>query len=291
MAGKRHDDGRICLCDRPDGTCAGLAVRRLSPDRVRELAEEIWTASSGFLPPVRALPDPRSSRAGASSQTAYRCRREQERATWRPGWAWRAWAVAGAALAVGLLTGATVGAWLGWPMAVAAAVLAWSRLRFRPSPEASFWRQQAAMQRRVAGALRPLADDGYLVLHDVTLPAWLDSLDHLVVGPTGVWVVGSWRRPRLLPGGAGAAPATVRELRGLADAVAEVLNGWAQVPVRPLLCVHSRWFAPWLSPGPDGLRVADPRQLLVVLRSGEKAPSGELEQATTRLIGVLRPAA
>ena len=53
MAGKRHDQGRVCLCDRPDGSCAGLAVRRLSQDRVRELAEEIWTASSGLLAPVR----------------------------------------------------------------------------------------------------------------------------------------------------------------------------------------------------------------------------------------------
>jgi hypothetical protein len=47
MAGKRHDDGRVCRCDRPDGTRAGLAVRRLSRDRVRDLAEEIRTASSG----------------------------------------------------------------------------------------------------------------------------------------------------------------------------------------------------------------------------------------------------
>jgi hypothetical protein len=36
MAGMRHDDGRVCLCDRPDGTCAGLAVQRLSRDRVRD---------------------------------------------------------------------------------------------------------------------------------------------------------------------------------------------------------------------------------------------------------------
>ncbi len=42
MAGKRRDDGRVCLCDRPDGTCAGLAVQRLSRDRVRDLAETVW---------------------------------------------------------------------------------------------------------------------------------------------------------------------------------------------------------------------------------------------------------
>jgi hypothetical protein len=156
MAGKRHDDGRVCLCDRPDGTCAGLAVQRLSRDRVRDLAEEIWTASSGFAPPVRPDGDPRSSRAGASAQTAYRRRREAERAAWRPGWAWRGWAVAGAALGVGLLIGLTVGAWLGWPAAVVAAVFAWSRLRFRPSPGAAVWKRQAAMQRRTAAVLRPM---------------------------------------------------------------------------------------------------------------------------------------
>ena len=108
---------------------------------MRDLAEEIWTATSGFLPTVRPDGDPRSSRAGASAQTAYRRRREAERAAWRPGWAWRGWAVAGAALAVGLGIGLTVGAWLGWPMAMVASVLAWSRLRFRPSPGASVWKR------------------------------------------------------------------------------------------------------------------------------------------------------
>src|SRR5512133_4038519 len=84
MAAKRHDDGRLCLCDRADGSCAGLAVRRLSSDRVQELAEEIWTAASGDLLPVRPRSDPRSSRAGASAQAAYQRRRAQEREAWRP---------------------------------------------------------------------------------------------------------------------------------------------------------------------------------------------------------------
>jgi hypothetical protein len=92
--------------------------------------------------------------------------------------------VAGAALAAGLLIGATVGAWLGWSAAVAAALLAWSRLRFRPSPGVGIWRRQAAMQRRTAAVLRPLAEQGHLVLHDITLQGWLDGLDHLVLGPT-----------------------------------------------------------------------------------------------------------
>src|SRR5512133_2663090 len=117
MAAKRHDDGRLCLCDRADGSCAGLAVRRLSSDRVQELAEEIWTASSGDLLPGRPRSDPRSSRAGASAQAAYLRRRAQERQRGRPALVWLVltWGLIGAAPAAGLVVGVTVGAWLGWP--------------------------------------------------------------------------------------------------------------------------------------------------------------------------------
>jgi nuclease-like protein len=289
MAGKRHDDGRVCLCDRPDGSCAGLAVRRLSPDRVQELAEEIWTASSGYLPPVRPDGDPQSSRAGASARAAYRRCRAQERERWQLDWLWVTWAMAGAALAVGLLIGATVGDWLGWPMAVVAALLAWSRLRFRPSPQARIWRRQAAMQRRTAAVLRPLGEEGYLILHDVTLPGWLDSLDHLVVGPTGVWVVESCRRRRLL-GGDGAAPAGIlRELHAQAEGVAEMLDGWAEVPVRSVLCLHGPWLGTLTTL--NGSWLAGPRRLANLLRSGSKVASADVELAAARLLKVLRPAA
>ena len=39
------------------------------------------------------------------------------------------------------------------------------------------------MQRRTAAVLGPLEAEGYVVLHDVTLPGWLDSLEHLVSAP------------------------------------------------------------------------------------------------------------
>jgi hypothetical protein len=288
MAGKRHDDGGLCLCDRPDGTCAGLAVRRLSQDRVRDLAEEIWTASSGYLPPVRPDGDPRSSRAGASAQAAYRRRRAQEREAWRLGRVWLTWAVIGAATATGLVLGVTVGAWLGWPAALLVALLTWWRLRFRPSAGAGIWRRQAAMQRRTASTLGPLEHEGYLLLHDVTLPGWLDSLEHLVVGPTGVWVVASCRRRRLL-GGDGAAPAGIlRELRAQAEGVAGMLDGSAEVPVRWLLYLHGPWGALTTL---EGSWLASPRRLANLLRSGSKAAPADVELATARLLEVLRPAA
>jgi hypothetical protein len=288
MAGKRHDDGRVCLCDRPDGSCAGLTVQRLSQDRVQALAEEIWMASSGDLLAARArpdAPDPRSSRAGASAQAASRRRRDQERQSWRLDWAWWSLAVIGAAAAGALLVGVTVGDWLGGPVALLTAVWTGWRLRFRPSPGVGIWRRQAAMQRRTAGMLGPLADEGYLVLHDVTLPGWLDSLDHLVVGPTGVWVVGSGQGRRRLPDEAG----MLRGLRWQTEAIAELLDGWASVPVRSLLCVHGRW-----SGGPrwfQGSQILAPRQLAQVVHSRSPVAPDEVERAAARLLEVLRPAA
>jgi hypothetical protein len=287
MAGRRHDEGRACLCDRPDGTCAGLLVRRLSQDRVWELAEEIWTASSGDALPARPILDPRSSRAGASAEAAYRQHRDRERAGWRLGWRWWSIAVAGAAVIGGLAIGVSFGPWLGWLTGLLLAAWTGWRLRFRPSPGVRVWRRQAAMQRRTAEVLAPLGADGYLVLHDVTLPGWLDSLDHVAAGPTGVWVVGSWRHRRLLPGGP--PPATLRGLRGQADALSEVLEGWTGLPVRPLLCLHSPWSVP--HGAGDGVRAAALGQLPGIVRSGPSASSDEVEQAAHRLLAVLRPAA
>jgi hypothetical protein len=295
MAGKRHDEGRVCLCDRPDGSCVGLAVRRLSQERVQELAEEIWAASTGDLLAARPLPDskdPRSSRAGASAQAAYRRRRAQDRQRWRPALVWLVltWGLIGAAPAAGLLLGMTVGAWLGWPAALLVAALAWSRLRFRSSAEVGIWQQQAAMQRRTAGLLGALEAEGCLVLHDVTLPGWLGSLEHLVVGPSGVWVIGSWQRQGRRPGTAAVPAGILRELRSHTQAIAEVLDGWAQVPIRSLLGVHGAW--PRTRPTLGDIRVTAARQLVQVVRCGSPvAPGEEVERATSRLLEVLRPAA
>jgi hypothetical protein len=300
MAGKRSEgDDRVCCCDRADGTCAGLAVRRLSQERVRELAEGIWTASTGkAMRAARSMADPRDSRPGASAQAAYRRRRQQELETWRPGWRWRAGTVVAAAAGAGLLIGLTVGAWLGWPMALLAVLLTWWRLRFRPSAGAIVWRRQAAVQRRTADTLQPLEREGYLVLHDVALPGWPTSLDHLVVGPTGVWVIESWQRSRLAlrrkgtspwhEGGATAAP--LHGLRWEAAAIADALVSGAWMPVRPLLCVHGG-----MRPGDprlvEGVPLTTPRQLPQVLRK-ESSPlqPRRVEQATARALALLRPA-
>jgi hypothetical protein len=138
MTSKRREDGRACRCDQHEVSCVGLTVGRLSSERVAELAEEIWTATTGRVLPARPIQDPRSSRPGASAQAAYQRRRQQELRAWLHGGWWRLGAVAGAAAGVDLLVGLTVGAWLGSLMALVAALVAGWRLR----------------------------------VHDVTLPGW-----------------------------------------------------------------------------------------------------------------------
>jgi hypothetical protein len=297
MADKHREGERARCCDQADGSCVGLTVSRLSQQRVRELAEEIWTASTGQLLPAHPTSDPRSSRPGASARAAYWRRRQQELESWRPRWWWRALAVVAAAAGGGLLIGLTMGAWLGRPVALLIALLAGWRLRFRPSPGACAWRRQAALQRRTAGALEPLQQESYLVRHDVALPGWPASIDHLVVDATGIWIVESWRgglaslRKGTLPWRATcAAAASLRGLRWEAGALADTLAEGASIPVRPLLCVHGgMWVGGRRSV--EGVTLATPRHLADILRQGASLPPGDVERATARALEVLCPAA
>jgi hypothetical protein len=297
MADKRREHDRACRCDRAEAGCAALVVQRLSRTRVQELAEEIWTVSTGTAVPVQPILDPRGSRPGASAQAAYRRCRHKEREQWRRGWRWRSGTVAAAALGVGLLVWLTMGAWLGWRTAVLASLLAWWRVRFHPSASARFWRRQAMVQRRTAGALAQLEQEGYLVLHDIALPGWPASLDHLVIGPTGAWAIESWpnswlprrRKATSLRSARGVSCGPRPDLIWKAEAVADSLAGIG-IPVRPLLCLHVG-----LRPGGhrlvEGIPLVALWRLPDVVRHGSRVQPIEVERASARVLEVLRPAA
>jgi len=291
---RRREHDRACRCDRADSGCPALAVQGLSRTRVQELAEEIWTVSTGAVAPIQPVLDPRASRPGASAQAAYRRRRHHERERWRDSWRWRwRWGIVAATVfGAGLVASPALGPVVGWRMAMAVGLVAWWRLWFHPSANARFWRRQAAAQRRTAGVLAQLEQEGWLVLHDVTLPGWSASLGHLVIGPTGAWAIDSWHgwlhrgraaRWRRVLGG------PRPDLSWKAEAVADSLAD-TQIPVRPLLCVHSG-IRP---PGPravQGIPLVVLRRLPDVVRRGPRMQPFKVERASARALEVLRPAA
>jgi hypothetical protein len=72
-----------------------------------------------------------------------------------------------------------------------AALVGW-RLRFRPSEQARTWQRGAHGERHTARLLDRLTRDGFVVFHDLAVPGKTSAnVDHLVIGPTGVFVVDS----------------------------------------------------------------------------------------------------
>jgi hypothetical protein len=72
--------------------------------------------------------------------------------------------------------------------AVAAGVAAWV-CRAQPDPER--WLRGAAGEEATAALLERLTVRRWVVRHDLSLPGSRANVDHLVIGPTGVWAVDS----------------------------------------------------------------------------------------------------
>jgi hypothetical protein len=134
---------------------------------------------------------------------------------------------------------------------VLAAVAAGCGLRFRPSPDAIAWRRGAAGERRTARLLAPLERQGWAVLHDLAVPGSRANIDHLVIGPGGVFVIDSKQyRGRLQLDAVGKLwhgcyPLTpaVRAVSWEADQAVQVLPD-PGVVVRPIMAIHGAQ-VPW----------------------------------------------
>jgi nuclease-like protein len=183
----------------------GLSVRALTAEEVQrfldahagqpaELLGSGWAAldpPAATLPAVPAEVTGRLGSPGRSAQLEYRRRRALELGAWTRSLAWRAPLVAGAGLA-----GHVLAAQAGLPQAglvglAVAALVSW-RLRFRPSEQARTWQRGAQGERYTARLLRRLHRDGFVVFHDLAVPGnTRANVDHLVIGPTGVFVIDS----------------------------------------------------------------------------------------------------
>lgn len=118
------------------------------------------------------------------------------------------------------------------------------------SVPAAKWRRGAEGERRTAQLLAPLRHVGWTVLHDRRVPGSAANVDHLVVGPSGVWVVDSksWRgRVKVLGDGRlwygrRCLDGDLRILRWAANVIGRTLDGHGPAAeplhVHPVLCIH-----------------------------------------------------
>jgi len=116
--------------------------------------------------------------------------RAAEWAAWTRSLPWRVAATLSIGASGGLL-GRLLAPRLALLVGVLAAVAAGWGLRFKPSPDVAAWRRGALGERRTARLLGQLEGHGWAVLHDLALPGSRANLDHLVIGPGGVFVIDS----------------------------------------------------------------------------------------------------
>ena len=209
---------------------------------------------------------------GGSAQARWRRLRADEWAAWTRTLPWRVAAALGIGAGAGLL-GSLIAPRLVLVLGGLAAVAAGWGLRFRPSPEAIAWRRGAAGERRTARLLSPLEQLGWVVLHDLAVPGSRANIDHLAVGPGGIFVVDSKqyrgrlqldRSGRLWHGRYPLAP-TLRVVSFEADQAAQVLPD-PGVAVVPIVAVHGSQ-VPWGKVVTDGVPVVAARHLPSLLRA------------------------
>ena len=127
---------------------------------------------------------------GRSALVEYRRGRALELAGWTRSLAWRVPLIVAAGVAGQVLASQAGLPWAGLVGLTVAALVGW-RLRFRPSEQARTWQRGAQGERRTARLLRRLARVGFVVFHDLAVPGFQANVDHLVIGPTGVFVIDS----------------------------------------------------------------------------------------------------
>jgi Nuclease-related domain len=245
---------------------SGLTVRALTAEELHRFldahagqpAERLGSGWAALDPPEHLPGVPRTPPApttaavpaevsgsigspGRSALAAYRRRRAEELAAWTRSLAWRAPLVAAAGL-TGQVLAAQVGLPWAWLGGLVAAVLVGWRLRFRVSEQARTWQCGAQGERHTARLLRRLQGNGFVVFHDLAVPGSPANVDHLVIGPTGVFVIDSKQWTGSVHQGADGLAwhnhyrldRSLETIRWEAETVGRLLGTYPH----PLLCVH-----------------------------------------------------
>jgi hypothetical protein len=261
--------------DRPSGSVRPLShadlqaiLAHLTDDDPEELLAGTDADQPVVAVPVRAT----VGRPGGSAQARWQLLRAAEWTTWIRTLPWRVAIILGVGAGGGVL-GSLLAPRLGLVLGGLAAVAASWALRFRPSTDAVAWRRGSAGERRIARLLDPLERHGWAVLHDLAIPHSQANIDHLAIGPGGVFVIDSKHyrgRLQLDPSGRlwhgryPLAPA-LQAVSFEADQAAVVLPdpGMAVVPI---VAVHGAQ-VPWGKVVVGGVPVVAARRLPSMLRA------------------------
>ena len=259
--------------DRPSGSVRPLSQADLQAilAHLSHDPDELLAGTSADRPVLAMRVRASVGRPGGSAQAAWRRTLAAGWAVWIRTLPWRMAVILGIGAGggfLGSLLAPRLSLVVGGLMASAAG---WG-LRFRPSPEAVAWRRGAAGERRTARLLCPLERQGWVVLHDLAVPGSRANIDHLVIGPGGVFVIDSEQyrgRLQLDPSGRlwhGRYPLapTLGAVSFEADQAAQVLPD-PGVVVLPVVAVHGAQ-VPWGKVVVQGVPVMAARRLPSMLR-------------------------
>jgi Nuclease-related domain len=260
--------------DRASGSVRPLSRADLQAilAHLNEDPEQLLAGTAADRPVVAVRVRASVGQPGGSAQARWRQLRAAEWAAWTRTLPWRVAAILGISSGGGVL-GSLLAPRLGLVLGAVAAVAAGWGLRFKPSPDAVAWRRGAAGERRTARLLDPLQWHGWVVLHDLAVPGSRANVDHLVIGPGGVFVIDSKDyRGRLQLDGSGrlwhgrySLSATLLAVDFEADRAAQALVD-PEVVVVPIVAVHGAQ-VPWGKVVVNGVPVVAARRLPSMLRS------------------------
>ena len=255
--------------DRPSGSVQPLSQADLQAilAHLGDDPDQMLAGTIGDRPVVTVRVRASVGRPGGSTQAQWRRARAAEWTAWTRTLPWRAAATLGIGAAGGLL-GSLLTPRLGLLVAALAAMATAWGLRCKPSPDAAVaWRQGASGERRTARLLAPLERHGWSILHDLAVPGSTANLDHLALGPGGVFVIDSKQyRGRLQLDAVGKlwhgrhplAP-TLAAVSWEADQAAQALPD-PGVAVVPIVAVHGAQ-VPWGRVVTDGVPVVTAQRL------------------------------
>jgi nuclease-like protein len=235
-------------------------------------------------------------RPGRSAAAYYRRRRAAEWILYRRTLPLRLFGVVAAGLLCGVAGQEVAPAVAGWLAALTSIGAGW-RLRFRVSEDARNWRRGARGERRTARQLNRLTDRGWVVFHDLAVPGSRANVDHLAIGPSGIFLIDSknWRgRLVFAPDGTlwhGSYPMTaVLATIGFEVAAIAGALGTPSLAVEPLIVIHGSTI-PWGEQFLGGVGVLSGRQLVpTLLALPPRLSDQQITDAAERAINRLRPA-